>query len=367
MLDVTEFTIAVPEEDVADLRRRLEATRWPRRWPEPAWAAGTDRDLLERLVDHWARGFDWRAHERRLNAEPQRVATFEGQRVHFLHVLAEVPTGLPVVLTNGWPSSFAELIPVAHLLADLGHDVVVPSLPGFTFSDPPAEALAAFPTHELWHRLMTGLGYDRYVAHGGDLGAGVTSRLGAAHPDAVAGIHLMAVMGAPDHSDLTPDEVAYLAGIEAWTADEGAYEHQQQTRPLTLASGLSDSPVGLLAWILEKYRAWSDDHGDVSTRWTDDDILVQASLYWFTNTIGTSFKPYYDYLAHPTQRPVMGDVPTAVAAFPHDLAVPPREYAERTYRVVRYTRFERGGHFAPHEQPELLATDLHAFAAGLSG
>jgi pimeloyl-ACP methyl ester carboxylesterase len=174
-------------------------------------------------------------------------------------------------------------------------------------------------------------------------------------------------MGAADHRDLTPDERAYLAGIEAWTADEGAYEHQQQTRPLTLAYGLSDSPVGLLAWILEKYRAWSDSGDDVGTRWTDDDILVQASLYWFTNTIGTSFRPYFDYLAHPAPRPEMGDLPTAVAAFPYDIAVPPREYAERSYRVVRYTRFDRGGHFAPHEEPELLARDLHEFAVDLAG
>jgi pimeloyl-ACP methyl ester carboxylesterase len=364
-LQVAPFAIAVPEDDIADLRRRLSSTRWPRPWPEPAWSAGTDREVLARLVDYWARGFDWRGHERRLNAEPQRVATVSGQRVHFLHVRAERPTGLPLILTNGWPSTFAEMIPLAHRLAALGHDVVVPSLPGFAFSDQPAEAPPAVPTDELWHRLTSGLGYHRYVAHGGDLGAGITSRLGAAHPEAVAGIHLMAVLAAADHGDLTADEEAYLSGIEAWTRDGGAYEHQQQTRPLTLAYGLSDSPAGLLAWILEKYRAWSDSGGDISARWTDDEILVHASLYWFTNTIGTSFRPYFDHLAHPTPRPAMGAVPTAIAAFPHDISVPPREYAERTYNVVRYSRFDRGGHFAPHEEPDLLARDIHEFAAAL--
>jgi pimeloyl-ACP methyl ester carboxylesterase len=282
--------------------------------------------------------------------------------VHFLHVRAQDPTGLPLILTNGWPSTFAEMIPLAHHLADQGHDVVVPSLPGFTFSEQSADV----PAYELWHRLMSGLGYGRYVAHGGDLGAGITSRLGAAHPEAVAGIHLMAVMAATDLSGLTPAEEAYLAGIESWNRDGGAYMHQQQTRPLTLAYGLSDSPVGLLAWILEKYRAWSDSGGDVSSRWSDDDILVQASLYWFANTIGTSFRPYFDHVAHPTPQPSMGDLPTAVAAFPHDISVPPREYAERTYNVVRYTRFDRGGHFAPHEEPELLAQDIHEFATELS-
>ncbi|WP_371403313.1 epoxide hydrolase [Kribbella sp. NBC_00662] len=362
-LDIAEFAIAVPDDDIADLRRRLSSTRWPRSWPEPAWSAGTDSDVLAHLVDYWADGFDWRSHEQRLNAEPQRTATVGGQRVHFLHVRAKQPTDLPLILTNGWPSTFAELIPLAHRLADLGHDVVVPSLPGFTFSDQPSEAPAAVPTYELWHHLMSGLGYDRYAAHGGDLGAGITSRLGAAHPEAVAGIHLMAVMPAVDHSNLTAAEEAYLSGIESWTSDGGAYQHQQQTRPLTLAYGLTDSPVGLLAWILEKYRSWSD----LSTRWTDDDVLLQASLYWFTNTIGTSFRPYFDYLAHPTPRPTMGDLPTAVAAFPYDISVPPREYAERTYHVVRYTRFNHGGHFAPHEQPDALAQDLHDFAISLSG
>ncbi|MFC5184888.1 epoxide hydrolase family protein [Actinomadura harenae] len=361
-LQPVEFIIAVPDGEITDLRNRLSSTRWPRAWPDPAWTAGTDVGVLARLVDYWADGFDWRGHERRLNAEPQRIATVGSQKVHFLDVRADDPTGLPLILTNGWPSTFAEMIPLAHRLAALGHDVVVPSLPGFTFSDQPTEV----PTHELWHRLMTGLGHRRYVAHGGDLGAGVTSRLGASHPEAVAGIHLMAVMAAADHGDLSAAEEAYLSGIEAWKRDGGAYQHQQQTRPLTLAYGLSDSPVGLLAWILEKYRAWSDCGGDVSSRWSDDEILVQASLYWFTNTIGTSFRPYFDHLAHPLPRPVMGDVPTAVAAFPYDIAVPPREYAERTYRVVRYTRFDRGGHFAPHEEPESLARDLHEFATTLA-
>ena len=364
-IDVLDFAIAVPEEDLEDLRRRLRAARWPRPWPEPSWAAGTDGETVRRLAARWADGYDWRAQERRLNLEPQRIAAIDGQRVHFLHVRADSSSGLPLILTNGWPSTFAEMIPVAHRLADRGHDVVVPSLPGFAFSDAPATAPPMVSTPELWHRLMSGLGYERYAAHGGDLGAGVTSRLAAEHPEALAGIHLMAVVAAADHADLTRDEQAYLDSIERWTADEGAYQHQQQTRPVTLAYGLSDSPVGLLAWIVEKYRAWSDCDGDLATRWSDDDILTQASLYWFTNTIGTSFRPYYDHLAHPPARFLIGEVPTAIAVFPHDLVQPPREYAERSYRVVRYTRFHRGGHFAPHEEPDLLAGDIHEFAAGL--
>jgi pimeloyl-ACP methyl ester carboxylesterase len=365
-IEITDFRIAFADEDLEDLRVRLRRTRWPRRWPEPPWAAGTDDAAMRRLVDHWRDSFDWRAQEQRLNAEPQRVATIDGRRVHFLHVRAQHPSGLPLLLTNGWPSTFAEMIPVAHRLADTGHDVVVPSLPGFTFSEQPASPPDSLPTHELWHRLMIGLGYERYVGHGGDLGAGITSRLGAAHPEAVAGIHLMAVVAADDHADLTADEESYLESIERWTADDGAYQHQQQTRSLTPSYGLSDSPVGLLAWMVEKYRAWSDCEGNLFTRWSEEDILTQVSLYWFTNTMGTSFRPYYDHLAHPLPRPAMGAVPTAIAAFPRDIAVPPREYAERSYHVVRYTAFPSGGHFAPHEEPDLLADDLHAFASSLN-
>jgi pimeloyl-ACP methyl ester carboxylesterase len=369
--DVTDpaakrFTIAIPDEEIAELRTRLGATRWPRRWPVPPWAAGTDQETLARLVQHWRDTFDWRVHERRLNDEPQYTTVVDGQSVHFVHVEGSA-SALPVLLTNGWPSTFAEMLPLAHRLADRGHSVVVPSLPGFTFSDQATRSPADPPTHELWHRIMTRLGYRRYVAHGGDLGAGITSRLGSAHPEAVAGIHLMAVLAAASHDDLSDAERAYLAGIEEWNADGGAYQHQQQTRPLTLAYGLSDSPVGLLSWIVEKYRAWSDCDGELSARWSDDDILVQASLYWFTNTIGTSFRPYFDYRAHPQPRPAMGDVPTAIAAFPRDISVPPREYAERTYALRRYSRFSRGGHFAPHEEPEALAEDLHAFATTLLG
>jgi pimeloyl-ACP methyl ester carboxylesterase len=359
-MDVSAFTIDIPEDDLTDLRRRLASTRWPGAWPEPPWAAGSDAATVRRLGAAWA-GFDWRAREAELNALPQHMATVDGQRVHFLHFRGG--EGVPVVLTNGWPSTFAELVPAAQLLAAAGHDVIVPSLPGFTFSDPAAAAPAAIPTHELWHRLMTGLGYARYVAHGGDLGAGITSRLAAEHPEAVAGIHLMAVAGAADHSNLAPAERDYLAAIAAWERAEGAYEHQQQTRPLTLAYGLSDSPAGLLAWIVEKYRAWSDCGGDLARRWSDDAILLHASLYWLTNSIGTSFRPYFDHLAHPLGPIERVTVPTAVAVFPHDLVLSPREYAERTYNVVRYTRFDRGGHFAPHEEPGLLADDIRQFIA----
>ena len=365
--------LAVGNDELADLRSRLRATRWPPPWPQASWEAGTDPDELRRLVSHWASDYDWRAQEAEINALPWYVADIAGLPVHFLRFDAERPGALPLVLTNGWPSSFLELVTLARRLANpsaSGGDpsdaftVVVPCLPGFAFTPQQPSLLDATPTHELWHRLMHDeLGFGRYAAHGGDLGAGTTALLAQAHPASVVGIHLFAVANPVDvdASSVTADEQAYLDEVAAWEDDEGAYEHQQRTRPLSVAYGLSDSPAGLLGWILEKYRAWTDSGGILSTRFSDDFILTQASIYWFTNTISTSFRPYWQYgrgTAGPLERVA---VPTAVAMFPADLSHPPRSWVERTYNVTRFTRMPRGGHFAAHEEPALLADDLTAF------
>jgi pimeloyl-ACP methyl ester carboxylesterase len=363
----------VPDEELDDLRARLRGTRWSRPWPVGGWAPGTNAEELRRLVEHWASGYDWRAQEAAINALPSWMGGIDGSPLHYLRFDGESPDALPIVLTHGWPSTFLELVELARRLAtpsqyggdpDDAFTVVVPSLPGFALSPQQPSLFQARPTHEIWHRLMHDeLGFERYGAHGADLGAGITSRLAEAHPEALVGIHLLAVADPVDYdpADVTDEEQAYLDEVASWIGDEGGYEHQQQTRPLTLSYGLSDSPVGLLAWILEKYRAWSDSHGDLSTRFSDDFILTQASLYWFTNTISTSFRPYYEYRQGLTKPVRRVDVPTAVAVFPADLTRPPRSWAERTYAVTRYTRMPRGGHFAAHEEPELLAADLQEF------
>jgi pimeloyl-ACP methyl ester carboxylesterase len=370
--------IEVSDQELAELRDRLRATRWPEPYPGTApgdWTAGTDAGELRRLVSYWASGYDWRHHEVELNSLPWRVAELAGadQPLYYLRFDAEQAGNLPLVLTNGWPSSFLELVGLARRLSvpsGGGGDpagaftVIVPCLPGFPVSPQPTALPGPVPTHELWHRLMHDeLGFDRYGAHGGDLGAGTTSLLAQAYPDAVAGIHLMSVADPPayDPATLAAAERDYLDQVAAWFAADGAYEHQQMTRPVTLSYGLSDSPAGLLAWIVEKYRAWSDHGGDLSSVFSDDDILTQASLYWHTNCIATSFRPYYEYARGLTARVRRVDVPTAVAVFPKDLSRPPRSWAERTYHVTRYTEMPRGGHFAPHEQPDLLAADLAAF------
>lgn len=358
----------VSSEEWSDLRDRIRRTRWSPEWPVEGWSAGTDRAELRRLARRWSEEFDWPTQERRMRELPWSQADFDGTPLSYLRFEAETEGRLPVVLTNGWPSSALELVPLAERLAfpsRFGGDpaeaatVVVPALPGFPFS--PQRPRLDEQTHDLWHRLMTEeLGIARYVAHGGDLGAGITSRLAENHPAAVAGIHLLAV-ASPQHVEddsLSAEERSYLDEVREWSDIEGAYEHQQQTRPLTLAPALSDSPVGLLAWILEKHRAWSDCGGDLSTRFDDDYLLTLASLYWFTDSISTSLRPYWEYATGRTARVGRVSVPTAISIFPADLTHPPRSWAERTYDVIRYTRMPRGGHFAPHEEPELLAADI---------
>jgi pimeloyl-ACP methyl ester carboxylesterase len=376
-----QHVLRVPEPDLRELRSRLRNARWPLPWPGQnagaGWQAGTDEGELRRLVRYWADGYDWRAQEAEINALPGWVAALDGTDVFYLRFEAETPGALPIVLTHGWPSSFLEQVTLARRLAapsrhggDPGDafTVIVPALPGFPLSAQRPDLPPAVPTHELWHRLMRDeLGFSHYGAHGGDLGAGVTTRLAEAHPEAVAGIHLLAVANpaGPGPATVTPAEQRYLDEVAAWFADAGGYEHEQMTRPLTLAYGLSDSPGGLLAWLVEKYREWSDCGGDLSRRFSDDFILTQASLYWFTNAISTSFRPYWEHAQGMTPPVRNVAVPTAVAVFPKDLSHPPRGWAERTYNVTRYTVMPRGGHFAAHEEPALLADDLTDFFRAL--
>lgn len=365
--------IAVGDAELGELRARLKATRWAEPWPVEEWAAGTDPTELRRLADYWADGYDWRAHEAAINALPSGFADLDGTPVHYLRYDGEHPAAPPIVLTNGWPSSILELTALAERLAaptryggaaDDAFTVIVPALPGFPFSPQRPTLSRTEQTHDLWHRLMHDeLGFEHYAAHGGDLGAGITSRLAESHPEALVGIHLMAVAAPADYdpASLSRQEQAYLDSVEAWQRQEGGYQHQQSTRPLTLAQGLADSPTGLLAWLIEKYRAWSDCDGHLSRRFTDDFLLTQASLYWFTGTISTSFRPYYEYAHGLTRRVERVNVPTALALFPADLSQPPRSWAERTYNVTRYTQMPRGGHFAAHEEPQLLAHDITEF------
>jgi microsomal epoxide hydrolase len=382
------FEIDVPDAALADLRGRLARTRLP---PDEAddWSAGMNPTYLRELVEYWRSGYDFRAREAELNALPQFRATIGSTAVHFIHARGVGHAPLPIVLTHGYPDSFLRFLKLIPLLTDpAAHggdasdafDVVVPSLPGYAFSDPPQRGGATFNIGELWHKLMTNeLGYARFAAHGGDWGSTVTEHLARSHPAAVIGIHLTDVPfwhAFQKPHTLSAAEKRFLESIEQFPRTEGAYAVIQGTRPETLAQGLNDSPAGLLAWIVEKFQRWSDCGGDVESRFTKDELLTNVMLYWTTQSIGSSFQPYYD-LTHANVvrwmletaktwiHPVK--VPAGFALFPKDLSHPPREWAERFFYVKRWTQMPRGGHFAAMEEPELLAEDIREFFRPLRG
>jgi pimeloyl-ACP methyl ester carboxylesterase len=374
---VRPFTIAMPDAVLDDLRRRLAATRWPPQVDAAGWDYGTNVGYLQELCAYWRDGFDWRAAERRLNVLPQFVAEIDDQELHFIHLRGSGASPVPIVLTHGWPSSFFEFTKLAPLLAEparagepaaCSFDVVVPSLPGFGFSGIPRRRFVHAQVPRLWVELMRRLGYERFAAHGGDLGGGVAARLGQYHPESVIGIHVTNVYGSTESGRTpTPAELAHLAEAERWERDEGAYSAIQATRPQTLAFGLSDSPAGLAGWIVEKFRAWSDCGGELEVAFSRDELLTNLTIYWATNTIASSLRPYWDSRNNPEPAawiPIR--VPCAIAVFPADIDRPPREFAERSYNVQRFTPMPRGGHFAALEQPQLLAADIRTFFGGVT-
>jgi pimeloyl-ACP methyl ester carboxylesterase len=371
------FRIFVTDDVLADLWARLARTRFTAASDSACWAAGTDPGYLRELVAYWADGFDWRAAEARLNACPQYTAEVAGRLVHFVHLRGagaqDGPAPLPLVLTHGWPSSFVEMLRVAPLLADpASHgadpadafDVVIPSLPGFLFSQLPAGPFTRRGTAEIWHALMTGcLGYPRFGAFGGDIGGGVTQWLGALYPGEVAGVHITSAVTTTDFADQPPtgEEEAYLRARAAYDAADQGYSEIMCTRPDTIAAALADSPAGLAAWIVDKYRDWSDCGGDVTARWDMDTILTVTTLYWATASIGSSFRQYYDYeLNEPV--PLI-TVPAAVTLSAEPAyAGYPRSFIERLCPDLRHWSAPgRGGHFMAHEEPEQVAAELRAF------
>jgi pimeloyl-ACP methyl ester carboxylesterase len=373
------FEIRIDDEVLADLAQRIRRTRWPGPAPGAPWEQGTDLDYLRRLLGYWAGGFDWRRRERVLNGFAHFRVELDGSRIHFVHERARDGHGIPLVLTHGWPSTFAEMLPLVPLLTDPGahgiegpsFDVVVPSLPGYGFSERPARTGLNYRyTAGLWHRLMKSLGYERYGAHGTDFGAGVATLMALDDPAPVTGIHLstldIAPYAGPGSRPLSAAERAYLDHNAAWWQAEGGYKAIQGTRPQTLGYGLTDSPAGLAAWILEKWRSWADSGGDLDARFDRDDLLTMLTIYWATGTITSSMRDYYDnrHFAVPLGLDDRVRVPTGIAVFAHEHAPegePPREWAERLYDVRRWTVMPRGGHFAAFEEPELLARDLAAF------
>jgi microsomal epoxide hydrolase len=377
------FTLHVPDTAIADLRERLARTRFPDQAPGEPWTYGTDVAYLQELVRYWQDDFDWRAAEAELNGFAQYKLPLHGIDLHFLHVLGKGPDPCPLLLSHGWPGSvfeFLEIIPRLTDPARFGGDpadaftVVAPSLPGYGLSFAPGQArFGVEAIADCFAELMTVLGYERFAAQGGDWGAFVTSRLGYAHAERLTGIHLNLMPIPRDPAmiaDPSPEERAYLEELKIFLKEETGYRWIQGTRPQTLAFGLTDSPAGLAAWIVEKFRAWSDCGGDLESVFTKDHLLANIGLYWFTGAIGSSFWPYYARMHGPWPIPegeTVG-VPTGYAAFPCEILRPPRSMAERTYTDLRrWTVMAKGGHFAAMEQPEALASEVRTFFRPLRG
>lgn len=381
---IRPFSVAVDAAVIDDLRARVRATRLPEAAPGQPWAQGTDRDWLDELLAYWAGWFDWRAAERELNRFAHYRARIGEAVVHFVHERARHGTGIPLILGHGWPSCFAELLPLVPLLTDPARhgisgpafDVVIPSLPGYGFS--PRPAVAGGVTYRyvagLWHTLMRGLGYARYAAGGGDFGSGIATFMALDDPGPLIGLHLTGLeltpYTGPGSRPLSAAEQAYLAQARRWEQAEAGYYAIQSTKPQTLGYALSDSPAGLAAWICEKWRSWSDCRGDLESRFSKDFLLTVITVYWVTSTITSSMRDYHDnrrWQGEPRLGPDdIARVPTAVAVFPHTLipeGEPPREWAERLHDIRRWTVMPSGGHFAPAEEPELLARDIAAFFA----
>jgi pimeloyl-ACP methyl ester carboxylesterase len=371
------FSIQIPEDVLIDLKYRLDHIRWPDQLENVAWERGTEKGYLQSLVSYWSEQYDWRAQEAELNRLPQFRCTVDGVDVHFIHERGRGPNPLPIILTHGWPDSFIRYKKMIPLLADPARyggdpndafDVIVPSIPGFGFSGKPTVGGVNNSTvSELWAKLMTEeLGYETFAAAGGDMGSGVTRYLAAIHPELLVGIHVTDIgiirqlMTAHDEASLSKEELQYKADVQKWIVEEGGYISLQATKPQTLAYGLSDSPIGLAAWIVEKFRSWSDQDCEFDKKFGNDELLTNIMIYWITNTIGSSAHRYFE---NTHSLPQLGriDVPTGVALFPSDVLLPPREWAEKNLNIMRWTHMPRGGHFAAMEEPELLAEDIRAF------
>jgi pimeloyl-ACP methyl ester carboxylesterase len=377
------FRIDVPDEVLRDLRQRLLRTRWSDQVEGTDWDAGTDLAYLKTLIAYWQDAYDWRKQEAALNQFAHFKTEIDGVGIHFIHERGKGPRPFPLILTHGYPDSFYRFAKIIPMLTDPesfggraqdSFDVVVPDLPGYGFSDKPENSGMIFQVNDLWAELMTDkLGYPKFGAHGGDWGSTVTEQLARSHPDSVVAIHLTDVpfghlFRTPDNP--SPDEEKFLKKNDQWMQKEGAYALIQSTKPQSLAQGLNDSPAGLAAWLVEKFRTWSDCSGDIDSRFTRDELLNHVMIYWVTQSIGPSFLFYYDYAnagaltwIKEGVKKLTGSskVPAAFALFPKDISHPPREWAERFFKVSRWTEMPRGGHFAAMEEPKLLAEDLRAW------
>lgn len=371
-LNIRPFTANISEQILDDLKSRLQNTRWPDQMDGSAWNYGADLNYIKPLADYWQYQFDWRKVENQINNYPNFIATVKGHEIHFMHIKGKGKRTIPLLMTHGWPGSFLEMMKIIPILAedaDLSFDLVIPSVPGFGFSGKiTAPGCNSSFIADLWHELMSGLGYERYGAQGGDIGSGISTWLSLKYPANIIGLHLNYISGSYKpylaEGEHPSDEVLKFQkkGAE-WSVREGAYASMHGTKPLTAAYGLNDSPIGLCAWIVEKFNGWSDNEGNIENVFSKDELLANVTLYWVTQTIHSSMRIYNENSRKPL---VFGKndfvkVPVGFASFPKELPTPPRSYIEKGFNIRHWTEMPAGGHFAAAEQPVLLAKDVRNF------
>lgn len=376
------FTVQVSDAELEDLQYRLQHTRWTDDLDNGDWSYGANAAYIRSLVEHWHSVYDWRSREAMINALPHFRTEIDGNPIHFIHVRGKGDNPVPLMLNHGWPWSFWDFHKIIGPLTDpAAHggdpadafDVVVPSLPGYAFSTPLQKTGVNFwNTADLWVELMACLGYDRFASQGGDWGSFISAQLGHKYPEKLIGVHLhtpaplhfMSGRGYPKE-DFSEDEKAQVMKMREFAMNETGYMALQKTKPQTPAVGMNDSPAGLLAWIVEKRRRWSDCGGDVERRFSRDELIDTAMLYWITQSFGSAARYYYEgardlWQAEHENMPCVS-APTAIAILPGEITYPPRKFAERYYNLQRWTEFPEGGHFAAMEVPDLLVADLRDF------
>ena len=383
------FKINIKQLILDDLKLKIANTRWTDEIGNSKWELGTNKTYLKELCDYWQNTFDWKKQEAYLNSFPHFKTTVDGIGLHYIHQKGEGKNSIPLLLTHGYPDSFMRFLKIIPLLtkADetgFSFDVIVPSIPGYGFSDIPIEpGMNKKRIAELFTTLITKeLGYEKFVAHGGDWGGGITEQIGLYHNELLLAIHPTDVpfehaMNEP--TDAGSSEKKYFEATKKWQMIEGAYAMIQSTKPQTLAYGLNDSPVGLAAWIVEKFKSWSDNAGDIETYFTKDELLINLTIYWATETINSAMRLYNEAMKammNAMYNPLVklnpfdktgnkSEIPAAFAIFPKDISTPPKEFAERFFNVQQWTEMPKGGHFAAMEQPELLADDIRKFVINL--
>ena len=368
MSAIQPFTLAIPDNQLADLNTRIDLTRWPEKETVEDWSQGTPLADLQELVAYWRNGYDWRRCEARLNALGQFTTEIDGLQIHFIHVRSPHKGALPLIMTHGWPGSVIEFMGVIEALTNpddpaQAFDLVLPSLPGFGFSGKPTTTgWGVEKIGRAWGELMTRLGYTRWVAQGGDWGSAVTTAIGVQKVAGCAGIHLNMPIGRPSPEDLqnpTPAELKALGALQHYQEWDSGYSTQQRTRPQTVGYGLVDSPVGLAGWIFEKMWAWTDNAGSPFDALSRDQILDNIMLYWLPANGASSARLYWESFGSFAPQEI--ELPVAVSAFPREILPTPRKWAERNYRdLVHWGDMEKGGHFAAWEQPQAFVSELRA-------